>query len=143
MADGIVETWPDGTIVIQWRDGSRSIQPPLIFMEDFLGDDELRGGIPMGRDRIDYVGSREQLTNRPSGDLMAGKTIEVLRSLTTAVTQLAEMVDRIPGRTRPQMDHIAADLMDVQKALGMIPPDARNPRPKSAWPEGEGVEPRS
>jgi hypothetical protein len=65
---------------------------------------------------------------------------EGLRQLTLAVIRLAAMTSEMAGAHRPEFSHIAADLMDVAKLIGLQHPDAPNPRPTSAWPEGEGKE---
>jgi hypothetical protein len=72
-----------------------------------------------------------------TGDQLAtAQLTEAVRGLTLSTIRLARLVSGMPGASRPEIDHIAADLMDVAKMTGLQHPDAPNPRPRSAWPEG-------
>ena len=95
----------------------------------------------MSRDDLDEA-TWEMLKPGEGSPLSAanatGSSQKALRSLYAALLGLCRVVATMPGATRPALDHVAADLWEAGKALGLE--DGEFQRPASQWPEGEGKE---
>lgn len=75
------------------------------------------------------------LVNQPSGELIAGKTVEVLTELLAAVEDLALSIRNTHGRERFPLEAAADHINRCRYLLGIIP-EMPPSHTRERWPEG-------